>query len=235
MSNGGSDEHLGLGHSVLDLKREQRTGAPEAIFAEGKSWETLRDIVQALTELHRTVLVTRLTEGQQRNLSDEFSSVRFCRSKRTAIVGRVSTETTIGRVAIVSAGSSDAKVADEAELSGEYMGVAVQRFNDVGVAGLSRLLNRIEEIRQNDVVIVIAGMEAALASVLAGLVPIPVVAVPTSVGYGATFGGVTALLSMLVSCSPGISVVNIDNGYGAMMSAVRMLGLKALPEPTFGD
>lgn len=228
MSKLENQDFLRLGHSMLDIGRAERNGIPEAVYCEGKQWDVLSEIVQAYLNRQTSVLLTRITETQRELLVREFAQLTFCPSGRTAILGDPATESLLGSVAIVSGGSSDKAIVDEAALTGQFFGISISRFEDVGVAGLPRIYSVLDEIRLNDVVIVVAGMEAALPTVMAGLLAQPIVAVPSSAGYGMSLEGVTPLLGMLASCSPGLSVVNINNGYGAMVVALRILRLRAL-------
>lgn len=204
-----------LGHTIIDHDREQRTGAGEVVFGEGKSAQQIADIIQALLKRGSNVLVTRLDNDKYQalgNLPDNMSYYPESRVLTCIQTPKSKPETTIG---IVTAGTSDIGVAEEAALTAEFFGNEVNRIFDVGVAGLHRLLARLDELRSARVLVVVAGMEGALPSVVGGLVDKPVIAVPTSVGYGAAFDGVAALLGMLTSCASGVSVVNIDNGFGA--------------------
>lgn len=215
-----------LGHSTLDLDRAARTGSAEVVFGAGKTSEQLEDITHALLTAGQRVLITRLDADKLNRLQARWPSAQV-----HPIAGVASLEpqaaleppTTVSTsIAIISAGTSDMPVAEEAALTAEFYGNRVLRIRDVGVAGLHRLLARVDEIRSARVVVVVAGMEGALPSVVGGLVDKPVIAVPTSVGYGAAFGGVAALLGMLNSCASGLSVVNIDNGFGAGFLANRI-------------
>lgn len=214
-----------LGHSRLDVLRELRSGLPEVIYAEGKTTDRLIDLLRETERRSGRALATRLRSDQIPALRAEFpDSLTIFEEGRAAVLKQQGAEPeNIGSLAIVTAGTSDAPVAEEVKVSGRFLGVETSHFADVGVAGLPRLLRALPDIRQADVVIVIAGMEGALPSVVAGLVEAPVIAVPTSVGYGACFEGITALLGMLVSCSPGVTVVNIDNGFGAALAAVKII------------
>ncbi len=203
-----------LGHTKLDMARLERTGFGEVVFGQGKTPEQLVDIFKAFSERGADVLATRLSPDAIEVLQCEFSGIEIDKTARTAVL-RYSPAERNGRIAIVSAGTSDAPVVEEARVCAEFFGNNVECFCDCGVAGLHRLISNIEKIRKANVVIVIAGMEGALASVVAGLVKTPVIAVPTSVGYGANFEGLSALLSMINSCANGVSVVNIDNGFSA--------------------
>ena len=207
----------------IDLHRELRQGMPEAIYAEGKSTEEVAKIASVLLENNRgPVLATRVPPDMARSLLALFPSAEHHGEARM-IVFRAAPSSGPGRVAIVSAGTSDRPVAEEAIVTAQAAGASVIRINDVGVAGLHRLLAAQKSMHEADVVIVIAGMEGALASLVGGITAAPVVAVPTSVGYGASFDGLAALLAMLNSCAAGVAVMNIDNGFGAAMFALRLL------------
>jgi hypothetical protein len=214
------------GIANLDHLRGARAGKPEAIYAEGKTpEEILRIVREALDDLDG-ILVTRASKEQIEAISREFSDASINERSGTVIVGK--RKEGVGKVAILTAGTSDIRVAEEAAMTAEFLGLEVKKFYDVGVAGLHRLIKPLKEIINSDVdsIIVVAGMEGALPSVVAGLVDLPVIAVPTSVGYGVSMNGLTTLFSMLQSCSSGVAVVNIDNGFGAavfasMISRVR--------------
>lgn len=215
------DRSLDLGHTTLDLERQTRTGAAEVIFGQNKTAQQIVEIGTALLQANQNLLATRVAEDKAQDVLTGLKTVAGApvtyNSEARAVVckpfaGPHEVATT---VAVVSAGTSDGPIAEEAALTCEFLGNPVLRINDVGVAGLHRLLARIDEIRTARVIIVVAGMEAALPSVLGGLVDKPIIAVPTSVGYGASFGGLSALLGMLNTCASGVSVVNIDNGFGA--------------------
>ena len=209
-----------LGFANLDNHRRIRTGFPEVVYCEGKTPEQIRDIFVELAK-HGTVMGTRASavdfaavkEKMPEAVYHEAARIIVCKSSKDA------DDEPIGKVAVVSAGTADIPVAEEAAVTAETLGNEVTRIYDVGVSGIHRLFDKLDEIRSADVVIVVAGMEGALASVLGGLVAAPVIAVPTSVGYGANFGGLSALLSMLNSCANGVSIVNIDNGFGAGYTA----------------
>lgn len=211
-----------LSEATLDTHRALRQGVPEVVFGEGKSIPQLLDIAATLVQAEGRVLCTRLDEAKGVALSKALPAGIWEPVSRTFRVGRVERVPRSGHVVIVTAGTSDEPVAREAAVSAEWLGDEVRRVTDVGVAGLHRLLAKREEIASAAAVIAIAGMEGALASVVAGLVSAPVIAVPTSVGYGANFGGLAALLSMLSSCAPGVGVVNIDNGFGAAVLATKV-------------
>lgn len=204
-----------LGEAVLDTHRELRRGHPEVIYCAGKTVAQVRAIIAALLEGGSNILATRATPEMAEVAMALHPAARYNTQARTLVIQRHERPLTPATIAIVTAGTSDQPVAEEAAETALLFGNRVERINDVGVAGLHRLLARLEPIRQARVIIVVAGMEGALASVVAGLVARPVIAVPTSVGYGAHFGGLSALLGMLTSCAGGVGVVNIDNGFGA--------------------
>jgi len=208
-----------LGYARLDTDRAARTGDPEVVYGAGKTADQVVQILQTLHAAHpdRAVLATRLSDGAIEAVAG-FAEVDLV--ARAATVGPL--PTTQGTVAIVSAGTSDAPVAAEAALTARVYGAGVSVINDVGVAGLHRVLSVRDTLLNADCLVVVAGMEGALPSVVGGLTGVPLVAVPTSVGYGASFGGVAALLAMLNSCAPGVTVVNIDNGFGAGVFAARV-------------
>ncbi len=211
-------EDLGFAH--VDHHREIRKGFPEVIFCEGKRSDHVVEIAKRIAR-SSTLLATRVDESTQRALVEALPGVEHNPLARTAhlIHPEADRPNTIGRLAVVSAGTSDLPVAEEAAVTATVMGNEVERIFDVGVAGIHRLLAYRERLAEAAVVVVVAGMEGALPSVVGGIVDVPVVAVPTSVGYGASFGGLAALLGMLNSCSSGVTVVNIDNGFGAGYAA----------------
>ena len=204
-----------LGETVLDSHRELRRGHPEVIYCAGKTVAQVRTIVTAMLEGGGDILATRATADMAAAVAELHPAARYNPVGQTIAIQRRARPSTESWIAIVTAGTSDQPVAEEAAETARLFGNRVERINDVGVAGLHRLLARLDVIRGARVVIVVAGMEGALASVVAGLVARPVIAVPTSVGYGASFSGLSALLGMLTSCAGGVGVVNIDNGYGA--------------------
>ncbi len=210
----------------LDLEREKRAGKPEAIYAEGKSVEDLIAIVNKILEEGKSTVVTRLSKEQIEALK-KINGVVVNERGAIAIVGDRKVEK-IGKVAIFTAGTSDIRVAEEAATTAEFLGLEVLRFYDVGVAGIHRLVEPIRKTREEkvDSAIVIAGMEGALPSIIAGLLDVPVIAVPTSVGYGVHIGGISTLFAMLQSCSSGVAVVNIDNGFGAAVFAYLISRIK---------
>jgi len=211
-----------LGFAKVDLHRKVRQGANEVIYCAGKTVEQIVGILETMAQNgQKNVLITRLDPEKARAVGEKIPLTYFEQAK-IAVAGQMAAPSGLGTVVVATGGTSDIPVAEEAALTAEFLGNEVVRLYDVGVAGLHRLLNHSEELMRASVVIAIAGMEGALASVIGGLVDCPVIAVPTSVGYGAAFGGVAALLSMLNSCASGISVVNIDNGFGAGYLASMM-------------
>ena len=210
-------ENLGFAH--IDHHRALRTGFPEVIFGQGKTREQILSIAERIIEHGSQMLATRLAEDAAQALVERFPQAEYDTLARTVLVPAPQTPPQTGLVAVVSAGTSDLPVAREAVVTAQAMGAHVEEIYDVGVAGLHRLLAYREQLQKARVIVVVAGMEGALASVVGGLVDIPVVAVPTSVGYGASFQGVAALLAMLNSCASGVVVVNIDNGFGAGYAA----------------
>ncbi len=217
----GSPSVAELGFAAVDLDRERRQGLPEIVYAPGKQAHEITAIVAALLDgSSGPVLVTRIAADvaatvQRTHAGGNYDAAGLVLSWRAPAPGAVG-------VTVVTAGTSDGPVADEAAAVARAIGLGVTEVRDVGVAGLHRLLARVDELREADVVVVVAGMEGALASVVGGLVGAPVVAVPTSTGYGAAFEGVTALLAMLSSCAAGVTVVNIDSGFGAALAAHRL-------------
>lgn len=211
-----------LGHTRLDVEREARCGVPEVIFAAGKTATQTTEIALAALEHHGRFLATRVPDDAARELLAAIpEAVRHERSRCVTADLRTGVTRT-GHVLVLSAGTSDEPVAEEALVTAHFAGARTELIRDVGVAGLHRLLAHQDAMRAADALVVVAGMEGALPSVVAGLVDVPVVAVPTSVGYGASFGGLAALLAMLNSCAAGVTVVNIDNGFGAGFAAARM-------------
>ena len=204
-----------IGFAKVDLHRAIRQGVPEVVYAAGKTVDQILKILETMEENgQKSVLITRL----EKEAADQIGKVRkitYDANARIAYTGTMPKPNGIGKIVVATGGTSDIPVAEEAALTAAFLGNEVVRLYDVGVAGLHRLLSQKEEIMRASVIIAIAGMEGALASVVAGLADCPVIAVPTSVGYGASFQGLSALLSMLNSCASGVSVVNIDNGFGA--------------------
>lgn len=217
-----------LGFARVDLHRALRHGVPEAIFCQGKTPEQVVAIARRLAESHENVLATRANPAVIEALRGSGLDCDFHDAARLVVI-RPRKEEGIGLVIVISAGTSDLPVAEEAAVTAEAMGNRVERLHDCGVAGLHRLIPHVPRLNEANVIIAVAGMEGALPSVIGGLVDRPIIAVPTSVGYGASFGGVAALLAMLNSCAPGISVVNIDNGYGAAAQANQINKLAARP------
>ena len=204
-----------LGYAKVDLHRKVRQGANEVIYGAGKTPEQIVGILEKMSQNgQKNVLITRL-DAEKAEIINKKVPLSYYKNARIAVAGQMAAPGGIGTIVVATGGTSDIPVAEEAALTAEFLGNPVVRLYDVGVAGLHRLLNHAEVLMQASVVIAIAGMEGALASVVGGLVDCPVIAVPTSVGYGAAFGGLAALLSMLNSCASGVSVVNIDNGFGA--------------------
>jgi NCAIR mutase (PurE)-related protein len=207
-----------LGHARVDHHRSLRSGLPEVIYAAGKTPQQVVDIFASLAADGVDVLTTRADAATAAAVLEKFSEALYNATARTVALTRPQPETR-GHIAVVCAGTSDLPVAEEAAITAETFHAQVTRLYDVGVAGLHRLLAVRDQLTAADAVIVCAGMEGALPSVVGGLVGVPVIAVPTSVGYGASFGGASALLGMLNSCSPNVTVVNIDNGFGAAYTA----------------
>jgi pyridinium-3,5-biscarboxylic acid mononucleotide synthase len=211
-----------LGFATVDSQRALRKGFPEVIFGSGKTPEQVVAIAEVICENDGRVLITRITPEHARQLKRRFKWAVYNACARCVTIEKTPLPKRPGTIAVLSAGTSDLPVAEEAALTAEIMGNHVRRINDIGIAGLHRLLARMPEIQEASVNIVVAGMEGALPSAVAGLVSRPVIAVPTSVGYGASFGGVAALLGMLNSCGSGVTVVNIDNGFGAAYAASQI-------------
>jgi pyridinium-3,5-biscarboxylic acid mononucleotide synthase len=218
-----------LGFAKIDHHRALRRGFPEAVFGEGKTKEQIAAIVERILERGQNAIVTRTTDDVYRLLHGKFPAAQHHQAARCITVTAAAAPALAGKAAVVCAGTSDVPVAEEAAVTAQFHGATVDRVYDVGVAGLHRLLDRTEDIRSAQVVIVAAGMEGALPSVVGGLVEVPVIAVPTSIGYGASFQGLAALLAMLNSCSSGIAVMNIDNGFGAGYLASLILRGRAQP------
>jgi pyridinium-3,5-biscarboxylic acid mononucleotide synthase len=208
-----------LGFAVIDHHRSLRQGVAEVVFCQNKETCDIIEIVKKIRGNLQPVLATRISPDAQRELRKCFSDAVFYDRARAMTFGAEENPQGIGNVLVICAGTSDLPVAEEAALTSRFTGSHVTQLSDVGVAGIHRLLGRLDVIRAANVIVVVAGMEGALASVVGGLVDVPVIAVPTSVGYGASFGGIAALLTMLNSCSAGVTVVNIDNGFGAGYAA----------------
>ncbi|MBK9037464.1 MAG: nickel pincer cofactor biosynthesis protein LarB [Myxococcales bacterium] len=213
----------GVDDALLDRARADRTGVPEVVLGEWKTAEQIAAIVRGLAAGGRGALATRVSAEKAEHVCATVAGATYAPVARAVVVAPAAPAApgAVGTIAIVCAGTSDLPVAEEAAVTAAFLGAEVERHVDVGVAGLHRLLGRVEAIRRCDAAIVVAGMEGALPSVVAGLVDVPLFAVPTSVGYGVGAGGWVALAAMLSSCAPGVAVVNIDNGFGAAVAAVR--------------
>ncbi len=217
-----------LGFAKVDLHRQVRQGRAEVIYGAGKTSEQIISIIKSMQKNgQHNILVTRLDEMSFDEVSASVE-LNYCKDAKIGIVGSKRNADGIGRIVVISGGTSDMHIAEEAAVTAEFFGNEVVRIYDAGVSGLHRLLSHLDEIMSASVIIAVAGMEGALASVVGGLADCPVIAVPTSVGYGASFDGLSALLSMLNSCSAGVSVVNIDNGFGAgyMADMINHMGVK---------
>ena len=216
-----------VGYAKVDLHRELRRGVPEVVFGEGKTVEQIAGIIDVMQgNGQERVLITRLCADHAAALAASHG-IRYDPTSRTATLGDPAAPDGIGRIVVATGGTADIPVAEEAALTAEFLGNEVVRLYDVGVAGLHRLLASKETVMSASVIIAVAGMEGALASVIGGMADCPVIAVPTGVGYGASFGGLSALLSMMNSCAAGISVVNIDNGFGAAYLASKINHMEA--------
>jgi NCAIR mutase (PurE)-related protein len=211
-----------LGFACVDTDRHRRRGLPEVIYCPGKTNGHLIDIMRALRDAGQNILASRATPGQYAAVKDEIPGAVYHETARAITLDVSPQPDPVGLVAVVCAGTSDLPVAEEAALASERMGARVERIYDVGVAGLHRLMRHVDKIRGARAVIVVAGMEGALPSVVGGLIDKPIIAVPTSVGYGTSMHGLAALLAMLNTCVPGIAVVNIDNGFGAGVAAAMI-------------
>jgi pyridinium-3,5-biscarboxylic acid mononucleotide synthase len=204
-----------MGFAKIDHHRHMRTGFPEVVLGRGKTIEQIVAITERLVAHSDKVLVTHATPAIYKAVSKKVPDSFFNSVSNTVVINRRQNEPLIPGIAVITGGTADIPVAEEAAVTAELMGNKVEKIFDVGVAGIHRLLDKLSILRQAKVLIVVAGMEGALPSVVGGLVSIPIIAVPTSVGYGASFNGLAALLTMLNSCAPGVAVVNIDNGFGA--------------------
>lgn len=209
-------------NAKIDFSRRERRGFPEAIYCASKDDKSLIEIFKAFYDRRESVIGTRASRRQFEIVKEIIPDVEYSDLAQIISLDYSKETDKIGEIAIVSAGTSDLPISLEAEITARFLGAKVKAYRDVGVAGVHRLLDKTREIQKANVIIAIAGMEAALATVLAGLVDKPIIAVPTSVGYGANLGGITALLSMINSCAEGVSVVNIDNGYGAAYQACQI-------------
>lgn len=209
-------------YAKLDHHRSERTGIPEVIYTPGKTADQVVDIFKKLQQTSQQVLATRVDADLYNKISDQLPDAIYHPVGRLLYIDKDVDQIKLPGILVLSAGTSDIPVAEEAAVTAELMGSRVERIYDVGVAGLHRLINHLPQINKANVIIVVAGMEGALPSVVGGLVTAPVIAVPTSVGYGTSFQGIAALLGMLNSCAPGVAVVNIDNGFGAGCMAVKI-------------
>lgn len=217
------DGQLDTGFAVLDTARERRTGFPEVIYGEGKTAEQLAHLAERMKERTDKLLVTRVDADKAVHVAAQVPGISYHQDARALTgFGGIPPALRDGYIAVVCAGTSDLPVAQEAAITLEMMGSRVERIHDVGVAGIHRLFARLDTIRDADVVIAIAGMEGALPSVLGGLIANPLIAVPTSVGYGTGLSGLIAMGAMLNACAPGVTVVNIDNGFGAAYAAANL-------------
>ena len=215
-----------LGFARIDHHREIRTGYPEIVYCSGKTIDQVIGIIRVMAEKENNIIGTRVSSEMYDRIKVIFPEVRYFPEARIISLQKAKPELPATSIGVITAGTSDIPVAEEAAVTAELLGNKVLRIYDAGVAGIHRLVDKLPEIRTCRVIIVIAGMEGALASVVGGLVDKPVIAVPTSVGYGANFGGISALLAMLTSCSTGVTVVNIDNGFGAGFSASMINRMK---------
>lgn len=212
-----------LGFAKIDLHRAKRQGFPEVIFGQGKTKEQINQIITSLSNHHNRILVTRINPEKASYVLQHHPNLDYYTEANIVCTSLESIEKSHHYISILCAGTSDLPIAEEAAITAEVMGIQVKHHYDVGVSGIHRLFEQIQDIRNGKVSIVIAGMEGALASVVGGLVDHPVYAVPTSVGYGANLNGITTLLSMINSCAPGTSVLNIDNGFGAGYNAAMII------------
>ncbi len=217
----GNETYIEMDFAKPDTSRKERTGFAEVIFAQGKEDKFLVEIFGKLYEQNGSVMATRATQHQADIVKQRFSNAVYDEVSRIIRLAP-NPEPLIGCVAVCTAGTADIKVAEECAVTAEFFGTKVERVYDVGVSGIHRVLSKAEIFNKVNCVVAIAGMEGALASVIGGLSSVPVIAVPTSVGYGASFEGLSALLTMINSCANGISVVNIDNGYGAAYIATQI-------------
>jgi pyridinium-3,5-biscarboxylic acid mononucleotide synthase len=208
-----------LGHAKIDNHRTMRKGFPEVIYCEGKTNSQIIEILKRLLNNHSAIMATRADKDVYSAVKKAVPAAKYHEMARIITVGNIQKKRAGGNILIISAGTADMKVAEEAGVTAEFLGNPVERLYDVGVAGIHRLLSNMKKMNKASVMVVVAGMEGALASVVGGISDVPVIAVPTSIGYGASFKGLAALLAMLNSCAPGVAVVNIDNGFGAGVMA----------------
>ena len=216
-----SDKYIELDFAKLDIERQERRGCSEAVFCECKTPEQLIKIFRTFQEQGQNAIGTRVTPEQAKSLQENFPTMNYNEAARVVTLLQNEIKK-VGEIAVCTGGTGDIPVAEEAAAVAEFYGSNVKKYYDIGVAGIHRLFDKIDEIRKANVIIAVAGMEGALGGILTGLVDVPVIAVPTSVGYGASFKGVSALLTMLNSCAEGMTVVNIDNGFNAGYSAAQI-------------
>lgn len=215
------EKYIDIDFAKLDIERKKRRGGTESVFCECKTGEQLVKIFSEFEKQGQNILGTRVTKEQANALKNAVPDIIYNPQARTVTLLREKI-TKIGEIAVCTGGTGDIPVAEEAAVTAEFYGSSVKKYYDIGVAGIHRLFDKIDEIKRANVIIAVAGMEGALGGVIAGLVEIPVIAVPTSVGYGASFNGLSALLTMLNSCAEGMTVVNIDNGFNAGYSAAQI-------------
>ncbi|MFH1312712.1 MAG: nickel pincer cofactor biosynthesis protein LarB [Candidatus Eisenbacteria bacterium] len=213
-----STSYESLGFARVDVGRKARTGVMEVLLCEGKTYEQIASIAKTIFKRNKRLLATRADQEAYKRVNKAISGAVYNETARTIVVAP-HRKLSKRKIAVVSAGTSDIPVAEEAAVTAEFLGNRVERLFDVGVAGIHRLFGHLDVLEEANVIIVVAGMEGALASVVGGLVGGPIIGVPTSVGYGASFNGLASLLTMLNSCAPGVTVVNIDNGFGAGVAA----------------
>lgn len=213
-----------LGYASLDINRENRTNIPEIIFCENKSADKILKIIKSILSEKEIVIGSRCSEEKLKLIKRKYPKGTFSFEGKAFLIGDTK-EKIPGRVGLITAGTTDMPVCEEASIVLQALGVNCEKFYDIGVAGIHRLFSKVEKINSCDILIVAAGMEGALPSVIGGLFPQPIIAIPTSIGYGTSLNGFTALFAMLTSCSPGITVVNINNGVGAASAAVKILKL----------
>ncbi len=216
-----------MGFAKVDHHRELRNGMPEVIYCQGKTVAQIKKIIQSMNRAGHSVLATKLPKETFRKLKSFLPKIsEYNETAQTLVIEKIKSKKKNGLITIITAGTADIPIAEEASVTARILGSDTETLFDVGVAGIHRLFNNLEQIRKARVVVVVAGMEGALASVVGGLVDKPIIAVPTSIGYGTSFGGISALLTMLNSCATGIAVVNIDNGFGAgcMAHRINILG-----------
>lgn len=214
-----------LGFAKIDLHRPQRQGFPEVVFGEGKTPEQIVSIINSLNYSNQTILITRIDDAKANHIMSIYPNLEHHPTAQIVCSPIANIKKSNYVASIISAGTSDIHIAEEAAITAEVMGVTVKRFYDVGVSGIHRLFENIDDIRESKVSVVVAGMEGALCSVISGLVNHPVYAIPTSIGYGANLAGVSTLLSMINSCAPGTSVLNIDNGFGGGYNAAQVINM----------